>query len=137
MPSFRRTNTLRYLILVSMSISSIILTSVFTELMRHNLTYKAWIPFNYSPPAVFSIVYTHQLLAMSTSGIVNVACDSLLCALLLYICCQLEILGYRLTKITHSQGILHDYIHHHNRIFELGVSSSFFIQVFILPGHVL
>jgi len=104
---------------------------VFTELARHNLTYKAWIPFNYSPPAIFSVVYTHQLLAMSTSGIVNVACDSLLCGLLLYICCQLEILGYRLTKITYGQSILHDCIHHHNRIFELGVPSySFFQAVF-------
>ncbi|KAH0947022.1 OrE29 [Eciton burchellii] len=128
-----QTNTLRYLILVSMSISSIILTSVFTELARHNLTYKAWIPFNYSPPAIFSVVYTHQLLAMSTSGIVNVACDSLLCGLLLYICCQLEILGYRLTKITYGQSILHDCIHHHNRIFEYAyiVNSKFAIIIVI------
>ncbi|EZA58600.1 hypothetical protein X777_14766, partial [Ooceraea biroi] len=113
-----QTNTLRYLILVLMSISSIILTSVFTVLTNHNLTYNTWIPFNYSPPAVFFLVYTHQLIAMSTSGVVNVACDSLLCGFLLYICCQLEILRYRLSKIIHGQDILHDCVYHHNRIFE-------------------
>jgi len=108
----------RYLIIVLMSIASILTMSVSTNFKKRNLTYKAWVPFDYSSPAIYFVVYIHQLIAMSTSGIVNVACDSLLCGFLLHICCQFEILGYRLTKLTH-QNSLCDYVRHHNRIFEL------------------
>lgn len=56
---------------------------------------------------------------MATSGIVNVACEGIICGLLLHICCQLEILEYRLTKFAHGEDILRDCICHHNRIIEL------------------
>ncbi|XP_018337236.1 PREDICTED: odorant receptor 46a-like [Trachymyrmex septentrionalis] len=111
-------STLRYLILIMATIISIVLTSVFTELSNRNLTYKAWVPFNYSYPTLYFLVYTHQLIGMATSGIVNVACESVICGLLLYICCQLEILEYRLTKMTNGEDVLRDCVSHHNRIFE-------------------
>nr|XP_012230862.1 PREDICTED: odorant receptor 46a, isoform A-like [Linepithema humile] len=111
-------NTLRYLIIVMMSITSIVLTSVFMDFTNRRLTYKAWVPFNYSSTGSYYLVYTHQMIAMSTSGIVNVACESIIFGLLLHICCQFEILEYRLTKITHDEDILRDCINHHNRIFE-------------------
>ncbi|XP_011882884.1 PREDICTED: uncharacterized protein LOC105570367 [Vollenhovia emeryi] len=111
-------NTRRYLTIVMMSITSILTMSVSTDLMKRNLTYKAWIPFDYSSPATYFVVYTHQLIAMSTSGIVNVAVESLLCGFLLHICCQFEILEYRLTKLTHDQNSLRDCVCHHNQIFE-------------------
>ncbi|KAL0116245.1 hypothetical protein PUN28_011228 [Cardiocondyla obscurior] len=115
---FIKNNTRRYLTIVVMSISSIVLMSVSTVFMSKNLTYKAWIPFNYSSPTVYLAVYIHQLIAMSTSGIVNVACESLLCGFLLHICCQFEILGHRLGKLMHDQSSLRDCVCHHNRIFE-------------------
>ncbi|XP_018374987.1 PREDICTED: odorant receptor 4-like [Trachymyrmex cornetzi] len=111
-------STLRYLILIMATIISIVLTSVFTAVSNRNLTYKAWVPFNYSYPALYFLVYTHQLIGMATSGIVNVACESVICGLLLHICCQLEILEYRLTKMTHGEDVLRDCVSHHNRIFE-------------------
>ncbi|XP_018403370.1 PREDICTED: uncharacterized protein LOC108780233 [Cyphomyrmex costatus] len=92
--------------------------SISTVLMTRNLTYKAWIPFDYLSSAMYFVVYIHQLIAMSTSGIVNVAYESLLCGFLLHICCQFEILGHRLTKLTHDQNSLRDCVCHHNRIFE-------------------
>ncbi|KAG5336422.1 OR94B protein, partial [Acromyrmex charruanus] len=113
-----RNNMRKYLIIVLMSIASIVTMSVSTDFMKRNLTYKAWIPFDYSSPAIYFVVYIHQLIAMSTSGIVNVACESLLCGFLLHICCQFEILGYRLTKLPHDQNSLRDCVRHHNRIFE-------------------
>ncbi|KAF3054549.1 Odorant receptor 017 [Nylanderia fulva] len=111
-------STLRYLIIVMMAIISVVLTSFLTVFKKRNLTYKAWFPFDYSSPAIYFFVYVHQLIGMATSGIVNVACESVICGLLLYICCQLEILEYRLTKITHNQRMLHDCIRHHNQIFK-------------------
>ncbi|XP_012057565.1 PREDICTED: odorant receptor 46a, isoform B-like [Atta cephalotes] len=111
-------STLRYLILIMATIISIVLTSVIMEFSNRNLTYKAWVPFNYSYPALYFLVYTHQLIGMATSGIVNVACESIICGLLLHICCQLEILEYRLTKMTHGEDVLRNCVSHHNRIFE-------------------
>lgn len=119
---FYRNNTLRYLTLIMVAIISMILMSVFTAFTNRSLTYKAWVPFNYSydnVPVLYFLVYCHQLIGMATSGIVNVACESVICGLLLHICCQLEILEYRLTKMAHDENILHDCIYHHNRIFEL------------------
>lgn len=112
-----------------MSITSIISMSFSTDLMNRNLTYKAWIPFDYSSSAIYFVVYTHQLIAMSTSGIVNVACESLLCGFLLHICCQFEILKYRLTKLTHDENSLRDCVCHHNRIFELVYLRSFAFKI--------
>ncbi|XP_028047908.1 odorant receptor 46a isoform X2 [Monomorium pharaonis] len=111
-------NTLRYLSLITVTVIIVVVTSVFTVFTNRNLTYKAWVPFNYSYPALYVLVYTHQLIGMGTSGFVNVACDSIICGLLLHICCQLEILEYRLTKVVHGEDILRDCICHHNRIFE-------------------
>ncbi|EFN67405.1 Odorant receptor 46a, isoform A, partial [Camponotus floridanus] len=82
------------------------------------LTYKTWLPFDYSSSTVYFLVYIHQMIAMSTSGIVNVACESLICGFLLHICCQFEILEYRLTKLSYSQNILDDCVNHHNHIFK-------------------
>jgi len=115
-----------------MSITSIITMSVSTDLIKRNLTYKTWIPFDYSSPSIYFVVYIHQLIAMSTSGIVNVACESLLCGFLLHICCQFEILEYRLTKLTHDENSLRDCVCHHNRIFELVYLSSFAFKTKIL-----
>lgn len=89
------------------------------DLPKENLTYRAWIPFDYTLPSVFYLVFTHQLIGMMITAAVNVACDSLVSGLLQQICCQLEILKYRLTKVLHDHHILRDCIRHHNRIYEL------------------
>ncbi|XP_039309029.1 odorant receptor 46a [Solenopsis invicta] len=88
------------------------------DFMTGNLTYKAWVPFDYRPSVIFFFVFIHQLIGMIIAAAVNVACDSLVSGLLQEICCQLEILEYRLTKIFHDQNVLHDCVRHHNRIYE-------------------
>ncbi|XP_067207858.1 uncharacterized protein [Linepithema humile] len=103
------------------------------EKLVQRLTYKAWVPFNYSSTGSYYLVYTHQMIAMSTSGIVNVACESIIFGLLLHICCQFEILEYRLTKITHDEDILRDCINHHNRIFEYAyIVNNTFVKIIAL-----
>ncbi|XP_071631606.1 uncharacterized protein [Temnothorax longispinosus] len=114
-----KNSTLRYLMVILSAIISIIVTSVFTAFMSKNLTYKAWVPFNYSHPVLYFLVYCHQLIGMATSGIVNAGCEGMICGLLLHLCCQLEILEYRLTKMADDENILRDCVYHHNRIFEL------------------
>ncbi|XP_025155992.1 odorant receptor 46a-like [Harpegnathos saltator] len=95
-----------------------IFTSVFVNFMRGNLTYPAWFPFNYTAPIIFPLVFFHQTTAITIGATVNVTCDSLICGLLLHVCCQLEILGYRLMQIPQKRHILSDCILHHDRIFE-------------------
>ncbi|XP_070156716.1 odorant receptor 46a-like [Polyergus mexicanus] len=88
------------------------------DLPKENLTYRAWLPFDYTPPSVFYLVFTHQLIGMMITAAVNVACDSLISGFLQQICCQLEILKYRLAKVLHDHHILRDCIRHHDHIYE-------------------
>ncbi|KAL0116253.1 hypothetical protein PUN28_011232 [Cardiocondyla obscurior] len=88
------------------------------DFLKGHLTYKAWIPFDYTQSVIFYFVFAHQMIGMSITAAVNVACDSLVAGLLQEICCQLEILEYRLTKILHDRHSLRDCIRHHNRIYE-------------------
>jgi len=104
--------------LVQITVICIILNAIFMDFMKGNLTFKAWVPFDYTSPIIFFFVFTHQIIGMSICATVNVACDSLISGLLQEICCQLEILEYRL-KISYDQHSLCNCIRHHGRIYEL------------------
>ncbi|XP_018403369.1 PREDICTED: odorant receptor 46a-like [Cyphomyrmex costatus] len=104
--------------LVQVTVLCIILNAIFMDFMRGNLTFKAWVPFDYTSPVIFFFVFTHQIIGMSICASINVACDNLVSGLLQEICCQLEILEYRLTKISNDQHILCNCIHHHDRIYK-------------------
>jgi len=102
------------------------------DFMEGNLTYKAWVPFDYTLPIIFLLIFTHQMIGMSICAAVNVACDSLITGLLQEICCQFEILEYRLTKILHEKHILRDCVRHHNRIYELVFKTTLLFQKFTM-----
>ncbi|XP_077264581.1 odorant receptor 4-like isoform X2 [Temnothorax americanus] len=112
-----RNNTLFCFVLVESTCVCIALTSLFTNFRTGDLTYKAWLPFNYSSSALFSLVYTHQLISMATCALVNLACDCFICGLLLHVCCQIEILEYRLNK-SHTWKNLRDCVRHHDLIYD-------------------
>lgn len=116
---FYRKYAFWYYGLVQVTVICIILNAIFMDFMKGNLTYKAWVPFNYTQPIIFYFVFTHQMIGMSICAAVNVAIDSLVSGLLQEICCQFEILEYRLTKILDDQHILRDCVRHHDRIYEL------------------
>ncbi|XP_018317934.1 uncharacterized protein [Mycetomoellerius zeteki] len=104
--------------LIQVTVICIILNAIFMDFIEGNLTYKAWVPFDYTSSIIFLLVFTHQMIGMSICAAVNLACDCLLSGLLQEICCQFEILEYRLTKILHEKHILRDCVRHHNRIYE-------------------
>ncbi|XP_077264619.1 odorant receptor 46a-like isoform X2 [Temnothorax americanus] len=85
-----RNNTLRYTILIVTSWTSLILTSLLTDFRHRKLTYRGWIPYDYSSYATFCFTYAVQI----------------------------EILEYRLRKFLCNQFSLGYCIRHHNRIFE-------------------
>ncbi|XP_077264586.1 odorant receptor 46a-like isoform X2 [Temnothorax americanus] len=113
-----RNNTLRYTVLVTATCIIVISSSLFTDFRHKRLKYREWIPYDYSSYKIFCFTYAQQLLSACYSGIVSVAIDSLVCGLFMHICCQIEILEYRLRKILSNQLTVAYCVRHHNRIFE-------------------
>lgn len=97
----------------------IVFSSLSTSFRIRKLTYRAWLPFDYSPTLLFYLMYTHQLISLTLTGVINVACDTLICGLLVHICCQIEILTYRLRKLISYSGVLRDCVRQHSHIFRL------------------
>ncbi|XP_011050406.1 PREDICTED: odorant receptor 46a, isoform A-like [Acromyrmex echinatior] len=95
------------------------MTSLFTMFRKGNLTYRAWLPYDYySSNIIFCLTYAHQLISLTAGSLVNVACDSLICGLLMHICCQIEILECRLSKVSNDDGTLRDCVRHHDSILQ-------------------
>ncbi|XP_012527647.2 odorant receptor 46a [Monomorium pharaonis] len=117
-----RCNTLRYSILIASSWTFMSLMSLLTDFKNRKLTYREWVPYDYSSYMVFCITYAHQFLSTFYCASVNVACDTLICGFLMHVYCQIEILEYRLKKILDDENILAYCIHHHNSIFKFACS---------------
>ncbi|XP_077264592.1 odorant receptor 46a-like isoform X1 [Temnothorax americanus] len=114
-------NTLWYTILIESTCACIVLTSLFTNFRKGNLTYREWTPHNYTSEVLFCVMYTRQLICSTVGSIVNVACDSLICGLLLHVCCQIEILECRLKKISLGQNNLRECVRQHDCIFKFAL----------------
>ncbi|XP_025163626.1 odorant receptor 46a-like [Harpegnathos saltator] len=116
--SLIRANTLRYALLIETSWTCTGLTSLLVDFRQGRLTYREWVPYDYyASYALFFVTYAHQFLSTFYCATVNVACDTLICGLLMHVCCQMEILEYRLKKIS-QQDDLSYCIRHHNSIFQ-------------------
>ncbi|XP_026828395.1 odorant receptor 46a-like isoform X2 [Ooceraea biroi] len=109
--------TIHYAILVESTCVCITLTSLLTDYRKQALTFRAWLPYDYSSPILFHITYVHQLISLIVGSVLHVACDGLICGFLVHICCQIEILESRLRRIVCEPDILRDCILQHNRIF--------------------
>ncbi|RLU18915.1 ObirOr5-E19 [Ooceraea biroi] len=112
------TNTLHYMILVELTCASTAVASLLTDYRKTQLTFRAWLPFNYSSTMLYHFTYFHQLISLTVGSVLHVACDGLICGLLLHICCQMEILSYRLKKIVCSPERIRDCVIQHNLIFK-------------------
>ncbi|XP_011882883.1 PREDICTED: odorant receptor 46a, isoform A-like [Vollenhovia emeryi] len=111
-------NTIRYTSLVGTSCSFIALMSLLTDFRHNRLTYREWVPYNYSSYITYYLTYAQQMISTFHCASVNVACDTLFCGFLMHICCQIEILEYRLKNILSNQFTLGYCVHHHNRILQ-------------------
>ncbi|EFN77198.1 Putative odorant receptor 71a, partial [Harpegnathos saltator] len=83
-----------------------------------------WLPYNYSSDILFYVTYFHQLISLTAASIVNVACDNIICGLLLHICCQIEILECRLKKSLHNQSDFGESVHVHNHIYKFACAMN-------------
>ncbi|XP_046144665.1 uncharacterized protein LOC114872760 [Osmia bicornis bicornis] len=110
--------TIYYTILVEITVVCMILSSVFTDFKDRKLLYSAWIPFDYSTSNLYYIVYLHQVVALIGTSLLNVACDVIVCGLLVHACSQQEILKYRLKGMIEKSNAnmgkivrFHDYLY--------------------------
>ncbi|XP_018337039.1 PREDICTED: putative odorant receptor 85d [Trachymyrmex septentrionalis] len=119
-----QTNTLCYATLVELTCAFALGTSVFKDYRRHNLAFRAWLPFNYSSPMLFRIAYFHQSISLTAGSMLHLACDSLICGLLMHICSQLEILECRLKKTINKPHIFRECVIQHTCIFEFALIAN-------------
>ncbi|KAL0116282.1 hypothetical protein PUN28_011244 [Cardiocondyla obscurior] len=128
-----QSKTLYYTILVEATCLSVTITSLLTEFKKGNLTFRGWLPFDYSSPRLFPFAYAHQLMSFTMGSVHHVACDSLICGFLVHICCQIEILTHRLKKSAYNPEILRECVFQHNHIFKFAhlVNDKFKITIFI------
>nr|XP_050863389.1 uncharacterized protein LOC127069859 [Vespula vulgaris] len=130
-----RFNTHSYASLISLTVSNFLLLSLITNFKKRQLTFRAWLPFDDNmTPVVFYLTYIHQILAVTIAAMIHVALDTLICNLLINICCQITILENRLTNITDERKtILKLCIRHHECIYKFAatVNKTFKFAIFV------
>ncbi|XP_011050408.1 PREDICTED: uncharacterized protein LOC105143655 [Acromyrmex echinatior] len=112
-----RTNSIIYTVLIETTCGCMNLTSLFTDFRQGNLAYREWILFEWSD-TVYYFTYFRQLMSLTAASIVNVACDIMICGLLLHIYCQIEILECRVRKSLRSRGDLGECVRQHDHIYK-------------------
>ncbi|XP_058789644.1 uncharacterized protein LOC131663312 [Phymastichus coffea] len=69
------------------------------------LPFKAWIPYKITSSSIYWITFFHQTIAHVGAANLQIANETLICWLMIQACSQLELLKYRLKKITKSNTI--------------------------------
>ncbi|XP_011050409.1 PREDICTED: odorant receptor 49b-like [Acromyrmex echinatior] len=105
-----------YTILIMITYIGHVLISLLINFKKRQLTFRGWIPYNYSSFMLFCLTYAHQYVGVILACLVSVACDSLIIGLLLHVCCQIMILQYRLKSLINDQNTLRDCVRQHRHI---------------------
>ncbi|XP_039308749.1 uncharacterized protein LOC120358468 [Solenopsis invicta] len=108
-----------YATMVKWTCAFALVTSVFKDYRKHRLIFRAWLPFSYFLPMLFRIAYAHQAISLTAGSVLHVACDSIICGLLMHICSQLEILECHLKKVINKPHLLRECVIQHTYIFQL------------------
>ncbi|XP_076644824.1 uncharacterized protein LOC143354510 [Halictus rubicundus] len=96
------------------------ITSLIRDPKNRALAFRAWVPYDYSSPTLYTITYAHQAVSVFIASFMNVAYDTLFSGLMFCIYSQLEILGHRLRNINRDQKeSVKQCVRHHNFLFKL------------------
>ncbi|CAL7950591.1 unnamed protein product [Xylocopa violacea] len=115
-----RRNAFRYTALIEISIVMTISNSILTNFTHGRLTYRAWIPYDYTTTIVYSLTFASQLIYILMQSLVHLATDILFVGVLMQVCCQFEILLSRLNNLeANSNVVLKRIVRHHNCIYQL------------------
>ncbi|XP_043252550.1 odorant receptor Or1-like [Colletes gigas] len=113
-------NAIAYMTVVALSIGWMILSSFLKKFRNRKLTYRAWLPYNYSSSSIFLITYAYQTAGITLAMLLNIGCDTLLGGLLIHTYGQFEILRHRLNHIAKNEkDSAKQCAHLHNDIYKL------------------
>ncbi|XP_053998020.1 odorant receptor 46a-like [Hylaeus anthracinus] len=108
-------------------------TSIGSDFKTRQLTYRSWIPYDYSSLLLFTVTYIYQATSLSVCTFYNIGADSLFSSLLIHIYCQFEILGHRLKSITKEGKVSAKLCaNHHNQIYQLATKVNEEYKMIIL-----
>ncbi|XP_076229132.1 uncharacterized protein LOC116424883 [Nomia melanderi] len=109
-----------YTVTIELCISLMIVSSMIVNTKDRVLTFRAWLPYDYSSPILYAVTFAHQAVSVTIGSLMNVAYDTLFSGLMFSIYSQLEILGHRLQNITRNHRESAKLCaRHHNYIYEL------------------
>ncbi|CAL7950599.1 unnamed protein product [Xylocopa violacea] len=126
-------NTIGYTSLLLICAFWIYVRSLLTDFKNRKLTFRAWLPYDYSSASVFLLTFAHQTIAATICCFASVAGDSLYSGLLIHIYCQFEILEHRLKNIARDgEYTVRLCARHHDRIYKFArmVNNEFKLIVF-------
>nr|XP_012143129.1 PREDICTED: odorant receptor 45a [Megachile rotundata] len=118
-------NTITYALIIDVYVVATIIISFFTDYRHGGLKFRAWLPYDYSSPLLFTVTYVHQMVVMVFATNFIVACDSLFSGLLVNIYCQFELLEYRLKNVEKFATAV-------NEVFTAIISIQFIVNTFAL-----
>ncbi|CAD1475180.1 unnamed protein product, partial [Heterotrigona itama] len=137
-----RSNAFYYALLVESSVAAISVSTLPIGGLHKDesgkLIFRMWVPINCTSIARYSFIYVQQILSLTFSALLHVACDSLIWALLMFTCNQIEIFGHRLRHIKRDQNeTTRLCIRYHNLIYRYGIpfarmiSKEFELVIFV------
>ncbi|XP_076756229.1 odorant receptor 94b-like [Xylocopa sonorina] len=133
---FNRTIERNSIVYTTMVLSCIIWTwirSFFTDFEARKLTFRVWLPYDYSEQRPYIYTYIYQVMTSISACFMNVGCDTLFSGLLIHIYGQFEILEERLKNV--EQDGVHlakQCAKHHYRIYKYAkrVNQEFSVIMF-------
>lgn len=128
---FYRRTSICYTILVLVSATWIFVRSFFTDFKKRKLTFRAWLPYDYSELLPFTLSYVHQATTSMFCSCQNISCDTLFAGFLVQIYCQFEILEERLKNVQQDESnySAKQCVRHYHQIYKF-VQSIFFFFTF-------
>ncbi|XP_053982822.1 uncharacterized protein LOC128878561 [Hylaeus volcanicus] len=128
-----RKNLIAYILSLTFCATCMVATSIGSDFKTRQLTYRSWIPYDYSSLLLFTVTYIYQATSLSVCSFYNIGADSLFSSLLIHIYCQFEILGHRLKSITKEGKVSAKLCaNHHNQIYQLATKVNEEYKMIIL-----
>ncbi|XP_076634621.1 odorant receptor 10-like [Colletes latitarsis] len=106
----------------------------FLRLAHGELPLRVWLPYDYTSTYSMSLTYVQQNLAFVAGSLMHVACDSLICGLLIHVYSQFEILECRLKAIkTGENQSVNSCVRYHDRVYRFArmINAEFRMVIFI------
>ncbi|XP_076634640.1 odorant receptor 46a-like [Colletes latitarsis] len=120
-----RWNVIGYTGLVEFCILWMWATSFFRDFKHRRLSFRMWVPYDYSSTVSYTVTYVHQAVSLTISSLLNVAGDTLFSSLLIHTYAQLKMLEHRLENIAKDDNHpVEECAYYHRCIYQL-VSQMF------------